>query len=169
MDKELAISDKIPYIPVSAAVMTEAEKEQFLKQLDRDWEIGSKDTIRMIDGIRMRQVAGQTLLIPTGRAAAAVRQAAVLNHEAARLVELMTGEFTVDSIVQKGLKIFRVDEDVLRSDVQKLIDTLGKAGILIGEGIKQPAQSGKIHTISGTAVVKDGKIISSKTTDIQKT
>ena len=43
----------------------------------------------------------------------------------------MTEDFTLDIIVQKALKIFKAEENVLRKDIEKLVNRL-EAEIIIG-------------------------------------
>lgn len=95
---------KIPYVPVKAWVVDRAENDNILQHTGGKRENGY---MRLIDGLKMRQVAGQTILFPVGKAVARVSQAAVLNSEAAEMVKMMTEDFTVDIIVQKALKILR--------------------------------------------------------------
>ena len=119
---------KIPYVPVKAWVVDRAENDNILQHTGGKRENGY---MRLIDGLKMRQVAGQTILFPVGKAVARVSQAAVLNSEAADMVKMMTEDFTVDIIVQKALKIFKAEENVLRKDIEKLVNRL-EAEIIIG-------------------------------------
>ena len=112
---------KIPYVPVKAWVVDRAENDNILQHTGGKRENGY---MRLIDGLKMRQVAGQTILFPVGKAVARVSQAA-------EMVKMMTEDFTVDIIVQKALKIFKAEENVLRKDIEKLVNRL-EAEIIIG-------------------------------------
>lgn len=126
------------------------------------------NTYRLSEGLKMRTIVGENLLMPVGKTAAKIHQTAVLNKEAAKLVSLMTGEFTIEDIVKRGMQIYKVEEEVLRKDVEKLVMTLGKAGMLIGKEFERRS-AGETKTISGTARISaDGKVISSTSSDIQK-
>ncbi len=127
---------------------------------------GEVDRFRLIDGLKMRTVAGQTLLMPVGKTSAVVHQVAMLNKEAGRLVGFMTGEFTVEDIVEKGMQVYNVEESVLRADVEKLVNTLGKAGMLIGKGFER-RKGGETKAISGTVRIADGKVVSSTSSGIR--
>lgn len=126
-----------------------------------------QEPFRLAEGLKMRTVAGETLLMPVGKAAASIHQTAILNKEAARLVGFMTGTFTVDDIVQKGLQVYDTEEVILRRDVEKLVDTLGKAGMLIGKRF-QKRTGGETKTISGTVRISDGKVVSVTSSGIRK-
>lgn len=125
-----------------------------------------QEPFRLAEGLKMRTVAGETLLMPVGKAAASIHQTAILNKEAARLVGFMTGSFTVDDIVQKGLQVYDTEEAILRRDVEKLVDTLGKAGMLIGKRFQKRA-GGETKTISGIVRIANGKVISSTSSGIR--
>ena len=91
----------------------------------------SDGKMRLVEGLKTRQVAGQTVLLPIGETTRIVKQSVLLNKEAARLVGLMqAGEFTVDDIVSQGLTIYAVEEDVLRKDVEKIVGTLKQARMI---------------------------------------
>ena len=157
------MGEKEPYIPVTAQAVNKPENISLPHQ-DAPVKPGY---MRLVDGLQTRVVAGQIVLMPTGDAVSKVRQSAVLNREAARLVELMAKDFTVDTVVEQGLQIFRVEEPVLRRDVDKLVNTLCLAGMLEGEEVKERLK-GATTSVSGRAVVKDGKVISSRATEVKK-
>lgn len=115
--------------------------------------------MRLREGIKVRKVAGQTILVPVGKTARYVKQTAVLNGTAAYMVSLMTGEFTSDDIVTKCLEVYKVEEERLRRDVNKVITVMKEAGMIIDNveqehsgGTADEAETGrgKTHTISGT-------------------
>lgn len=159
------MGEKEPYLPVTAQAVNKPENISLPDHQDAPVKPGY---MRLVDGLKTRVVAGQIVLMPTGDAVSKVRQSAVLNREAARLVELMAKDFTVDTVVEQGLHIFRVEEPVLRRDVDKLVNTLCLAGMLEGEEVKERLK-GATTSVSGTAVVQNGKIISSKVTGVRKT
>lgn len=162
------MKEKVPYIPVQAWVVNEKEHEKFLQDAKKTKEEVKAGYMRLIDGIKMREVAGQTLMVPTGKAVSKVYQPAMLNSDAAELVKMMTEDFTVDTIVENGLKIFRVSEEVLRKDVENLVDQLALAGMLEGEEVDRRLKKATT-TLSGTAVMEQKKVISSKIESIKRT
>lgn len=90
--------------------------------------------MRLVEGLKIRKVAGQTLLVPVGKTAKKIRQTAVLNTDAAYFVSLMVGEFTKEDIVNQCLKTYQqVNEEVLRRDVDKIVDTMKLAGMIIDD------------------------------------
>ena len=122
----------------------------------------SDGKMRLVEGLKTRQVAGQTVLLPIGETTRIVKQSVLLNKEAARLVGLMqAGEFTVDDIVSQGLTIYAVEEDVLRKDVEKIVGTLKQARMISDDTTDTRLQPGT-HSISGRVYLdKDGKVIKS--------
>lgn len=163
--KEMSYSmeEKVPYVPILAWVVNKKEPEEALPAEKEKTQTENQPVkagyMRLIDGIRMRTVAGQTLLYPTGEAVKKVYQPAMLNREATVLVNMMKEDFTVDSIVEQGLRVFRVQEDVLRKDVEKLVDSLTLAGMLEGEEVDEKLKKATT-SLSGTAVVENGKVVS---------
>lgn len=162
------MKEKEAYIPVQAWVVNAKEHEKFLQAAKKPKDEVKAGYMRLIDGIKMREVAGQTLMVPTGKAVSKVYQPAMLNSDAAELVKMMTEDFTVDTIVEKGLKIFRVSEEVLRKDVENLVDKLALAGMLEGEEVDRRLKKATT-TLSGTAVVEHGKVLSSKVKNAKRT
>lgn len=157
------MGEKEPYLPVTAQAANKPENISLPDHQDAPVKPGY---MRLVDGLKTRVVAGQIVLMPTGDAVSKVRQSAVLNREAARLVELMAKDFTVDTVVEQGLQIFRVEEPVLRRDVEKLVNTLCLAGMLEGDEVKERLE-GAIRTLSGTAIFKDGKFFNSKVSRVR--
>ena len=160
---------RAPYIPVEAWVVGKQEEKVALHH-DVNQEHGPAEPghMRLIDGLKMREVAGQTLLTPVGDAVSRVRQSAVLNREAAALVRMMMdGEFTVDAIVEKGLHTFQVEEPVLRRDVEKLVDNLCLAGMLEGDEVEKRLR-GATTTLSGVTVMENGRPVSSKVESVRR-
>ena len=149
------MGEKEPYIPVTAQAVNKPENISLPDHQDAPVKPGY---MRLVDGLKTRVVAGQIVLMPTGDAVSKVRQSAVLNHEAARLVELMAKDFTVDTVVEQGLQIFRVEEPVLRKDVEKLVNTLCLAGMLEGEEVNE-RMKGAITSVSGKSTVNNGNLL----------
>ena len=118
---------------------------------------GAAPKIKLAEGLKMRKVADQMVLIPVGKAVKTIRHSAVLNKEAARLVSLMTGEFTEEEIVQKGMTIYNVEESVLRKDVKKIITVLKQAGMMTNNIVEDKNGT---KSISGTIFLPKKKGIS---------
>lgn len=161
------MNEKASYIPVEARVVNETEKGSTPLESTKERAEVKKGHMRLIDGLRMKKVAGQTLLYPGPEVASKVYQPAMLNREATTLVKLMAEDFTVDSIVEQGLKIYRVEEAILRKDVEKLVENLMLAGMLEGEEVEERLKKATT-SVSGTAIVKNGKIFSSKADNVKR-
>ena len=161
------MKEKQPYTPATAGTVGQQTTEPWATP--EQAEPVKEDCMRLISGLKMRTVAGQTLLYPaTPEAGKKVYQPAVLNKEATQLVKWMAVDFTVDSIVEKGLTIYRVDEALLRKDVEKLVDTLCLAGMLEGKEVAERLR-GSVTTISGQAIIKGNSVISGRQTFVKRT
>ena len=119
-------------------------------------EAGADRKIRykLSEGLKMRKVAGQTMIVPIGSAVRTIGQTAVLNPEAAFLVSQMKEWFTPEEVVRKGLEVYDADEDKLRADVMKLVETLFQSGMLIED---TEDGRGKRGQASGIVRVPAGK------------
>ena len=119
-------------------------------------EAGADRKIRykLSEGLKMRKVAGQTMIVPIGSAVRTIGQTAVLNPEAAFLVSQMKEWFTPEEVVRKGLEVYDADEDKLRSDVLELVEILFRSGMLIED---TEDGRGKRGRASGIVRVPAGK------------
>lgn len=119
-------------------------------------EAGADRKIRykLSEGLKMRKVAGQTMIVPIGSAVRTIGQTAVLNPEAAFLVSQMKEWFTPEEVVRKGLEVYDADEDKLRADVMELVETLFQSGMLIED---TEDGRGKRGRASGIVRVPAGK------------
>lgn len=162
------MKEKTSYVPVEARVVNETEKGSTPLEGTKERTEVKKGYMRLIDGLRMKKVAGQTLLYPTAEAASKVYQPAMLNKEATVLVNMMTEDFTVDTIVEQGLKIYRAEEEILRKDVEKLVDNLMLAGMLEGEEVERRLKKA-MTSMHMEVKVKDDKVISSVVKGFSKT
>ena len=70
------------------------------------------------------------------------------------MVSQMKGWFTLEEIVQKGMDVYEVNEDRLRADVMKLIESLLQSGMLIEEIDNGRSKRGRI---AGTVRVSAGE------------
>lgn len=154
------MKEKASYVPVEARAVNETEKGSTPLEGTKERGEVKKGYMRLVDGLRMKKVAGQTLLFPTAEAVSKVYQPAMLNKEATVLVNMMKEDFTVDTIVEQGLKIYRVEEEVLRKDVEKLVDNLMLAGMLEGEEVEEKLKKATTG-VHMELKVKDDKVISS--------
>lgn len=119
--------------------------------------------MRLAEGIKVRKVAGQTLLVPVGKSVKHIKKTAALNETAAYIVSLMKEEFTVDEIVAQCLTKYKVEEEILRRDVNKVIGIMKEAGMIVDDAGEEEygniideaedEQNGT-HTISGTVLFR---------------
>ena len=153
------MKEKQPYTPAAAGTVGQQTTEPWATP--EQAEPVKEDCMRLISGLKMRTVAGQTLLYPaTPEAGKKVYQPAVLNKEATQLVKWMAEDFTVDSIVEKGLNLYLVEKKTLEDDVRRIVDALCAMGMLEGKAVTQILKRATT-TLSGTAIIKNG-VVNSK-------
>ncbi|MBQ7999738.1 MAG: PqqD family protein [Ruminococcus sp.] len=84
-------------------------------------------------GFIIREVAGETVAIPTGEAAKELSGLVALGGSGKFLFELLKTEQTAESLVQALLDNFDVDSATAQADVAEFLDILRTNGILIEE------------------------------------
>ncbi len=89
--------------------------------------------MRIVPGFVVRQIAGETIAIPSGPAAQALSGLLALNGSGKLLFELLQAERTEQELVQAVLDEYEVDADTARDDVAEFLDILRQNGILIDD------------------------------------
>ena len=87
--------------------------------------------MRIIDGFILREIAGETVAIPSGAAAGKLSGLIALNDSGKELFELLSTDQTVDSLVQALLSKYDIDEDSARADVLDFLDIFRRSGVLV--------------------------------------
>lgn len=90
-----------------------------------------KETMHIVPGFVVRQIAGETVAIPAGAAARALSGLLALNGSGRLLFERLQTEQTEDSLVQFLLEQYEIDEATAKSDVAEFLQTLRDSGVLI--------------------------------------
>lgn len=85
--------------------------------------------MRIKDGFLLRQVAGQTVVLPCGDEMD-LNMMITLNETAAFLWQLLQEETDVEAMVAELLKEYDVDADTAREAVNAFVAKLGENGFL---------------------------------------
>ncbi len=87
--------------------------------------------MRIPSGYIVRQVAGETVAIPTGEAAKGLSGLVALSGSGQFLFELLKTEQTTESLTNALLDAYDVDPDTAQADVTEFVSILRENGILI--------------------------------------
>ena len=79
----------------------------------------------------LREIAGEYIVVPTGKAVFQFMGLITLNEVWRFLWELLQSkEYSMDQLIQKICQSYEVEEAVAQSDVREFIDALKSRGIL---------------------------------------
>lgn len=78
----------------------------------------------------LRDIAGDLLLVPAGKAALDLNGMLTLNEVGAEIWHMLPEVENEEELVSRLLDIYEVEEDVLRKDVDDFLAALRKLGIL---------------------------------------
>ena len=87
--------------------------------------------MRVVSGFVVRQIAGETIAIPTGAAARELSGLIALNGSGKTLFELLQTEQTQEALAQALLDSYEVDAATAQADVAEFLDILRSNGVLI--------------------------------------
>jgi hypothetical protein len=87
--------------------------------------------MKIVSGFIVRQIAGETVAIPSGSSAHRLSGLIALNDSGKFLFELMQTEQTEDSLIQALLENFEVDPDTAKQDVTDFIAMLQEYDLLV--------------------------------------
>jgi hypothetical protein len=92
--------------------------------------------MRIVSGFVVRQIAGETIAIPSGPAAQALSGLLALNGSGKLLFDLLQTPQTEDSLVQALLEAYEIDTDTARGDVLEFLQILRQNGVLLEDNSK---------------------------------
>ena len=78
----------------------------------------------------LREIAGEYIIIPTGRTALEFNGLITVNEVGMELWKMLQKDVTFDDLLNGILEEYDVDENAAREDVQEFLDRLVKGGIL---------------------------------------
>lgn len=81
---------------------------------------------------KIRQVAGENIVITQARGVADMTRVAALNESALELYnQLKDREFTLDDVVNTLLGAYDIDEATARADAEKWVEQMKKEGLIV--------------------------------------
>ena len=86
--------------------------------------------MKVQDEFVLREIAGDYVIIPTGKTVLKFNGLITVNEVGAFLWKLLQKEVSLDDLVEGVLKEYDVDEKTARADIQEFLDTLQKGGVL---------------------------------------
>lgn len=78
----------------------------------------------------LREIAGDYIIIPTGKTALEFNGLITVNEVGASLWNMLQKEMTLEDLVKGILEEYDVEESVAREDIQEFLEALVKGGIL---------------------------------------
>ena len=78
----------------------------------------------------LREIAGEYIIIPTGRTALEFNWLITVNEVGMELWKMLQKDVTFDDLLNGILEEYDVDENAAREDIQEFLDRLVKGGIL---------------------------------------
>lgn len=82
----------------------------------------------------LREIAGEYLLVPVGRAAAQFNGLITMNETARTIFLALSEERTVEELTALVTAEYEVDADTARADVEEFVDQLRQVGALVERG-----------------------------------
>ena len=78
----------------------------------------------------LREIAGDYVIIPTGKKALTFNGFITVNEVGAELWKMLQSDVTFEDLTQGILDIYDVDEETVKEDIREFLDTLEKGGVL---------------------------------------
>ena len=86
--------------------------------------------MKVQDEFVLREIAGDYVIIPTGKTVLKFNGLITVNEVGAYLGKLLQKEVDLDGLVKGVLEEYDVDEKTARLDIQEFLDTLKQGGVL---------------------------------------
>ena len=86
--------------------------------------------MRIVPGFMVREIAGETIAIPSGKAARHLSGLVALSGSGRFLFELLQTEQTTDSLVEAMCNEYEVDEATALADIREFLDILRQNDML---------------------------------------
>lgn len=87
--------------------------------------------MHVLSGFVVREIADETIAIPSGDAAKSLSGLLALNESGKLLFELLQSEQTEASLVEALLNEFDIDFATAQADVAEFLDILRSSGVLV--------------------------------------
>lgn len=85
----------------------------------------------------LREIAGEYIIIPTGRTALEFNGLITVNDIGMELWEMLQEDVTFEELLKGILDEYDVDENTAREDIQEFLDKLISGGILVGHELSE--------------------------------
>lgn len=89
--------------------------------------------MRIVSGLILREIMGETVAVPSGDSARLLSGLIVLNDTGTFLLKLLQSEHTMEELVQAVLDEYDTDPVTARSDVTEYLALLRQHGLLVEE------------------------------------
>ena len=86
--------------------------------------------MRVDDGFVLREIAGDYVIIPTGKTVLDFNGMITVNEVGVSIWKMLQEETTIENIVKGILGEYDADEETVKADVQEFLDRIKEAGIL---------------------------------------
>lgn len=87
--------------------------------------------MRIVPGFLIREIAGEIVAIPSGKAAHHLSGLVVINGCGRFLFEKLQNDQTEDALVDALTEVYDIDQDTARADVREFVDILRRNNMLI--------------------------------------
>ena len=81
----------------------------------------------------LREIAGDYVIIPTGKTALTFNGLITVNEVGAELWKMLQSDVTFEDLTKGILEVYDVDEKTAKEDIREFLDTLKKGGVLDAE------------------------------------
>lgn len=81
----------------------------------------------------LREIAGDYVIIPTGKTALTFNGLITVNEVGAELWKMLQSDVTFEELTKGILEVYDVDEETAKEDIREFLDTLKKGGVLDAE------------------------------------
>ena len=78
----------------------------------------------------LREIAGDYVIIPTGKTALTFNGLITVNEVGAELWKMLQSDVTFEDLTKGILEVYDVDEETAKEDIREFLDTLKKGGVL---------------------------------------
>ena len=89
--------------------------------------------MRVDKGFVLREIAGDYVIIPTGKTVLTFNGLITVNEVGVSIWNILQEEVTFEEVVKGILEEYDVEEAVAREDIKEFLEKLTKSEILIGE------------------------------------
>lgn len=113
--------------------MKKIYKKPFVQIKTSDEHSGNETDpiLKASDGMLIREIAGETLLVPVGEMALKIHGMISLSESGALLWKKLKGGCTEAELVDAVLGEYEVEREIAISDVKEFVDQMRKVGILV--------------------------------------